>query len=144
MQKDCSRCKVFASRAAKPACRPVIFPGRPDRLLFHHFISIGFQSGGFCISGCQSYTSAEASHLPDLFCISAANPACQLTFFACWAASPTRPPHPSISQRFVCISDRQSCMSAQVFACRPNASPHCTSIKSLMVYIRWYLGFLQG
>ena len=30
MQKSFSRCKVFASRAAKPACRPTIFTGRPS------------------------------------------------------------------------------------------------------------------
>ena len=29
-KKNCSRCKVFAFRAATPACRPAIFTGRPD------------------------------------------------------------------------------------------------------------------
>ena len=51
MQKNCSRCKVFAPGAAKPACRPAIFTCRPDRLLFtsllcYYFISIRFQAGG--------------------------------------------------------------------------------------------------
>ena len=49
--------------------------------------------------------------------------ACRLTFFACRAANPTRPPHPSIFQRFFCIWDSLFCMSAHVFACRPNVSP---------------------
>ena len=29
MQKSCSRCKVFASRVAKPECRTTVFTGRP-------------------------------------------------------------------------------------------------------------------
>ena len=58
MQNSCSRCKifasrvakpecqttiftgrpaVFASRVAKPECRTTIFTGRPDRLLFYYF-----------------------------------------------------------------------------------------------------------
>ena len=42
-----SRQEVFASWAARPACRPAIFTGRPDRLLFYYFIFTGFQAGGF-------------------------------------------------------------------------------------------------
>ena len=65
MQRSCSRCKVFASRAAKPACRPTIFTSppavfasrvtkpqcrttiftsRPDRLLFY-YSTISFPFG---------------------------------------------------------------------------------------------------
>ena len=39
----------FASWAAKPACRPAIFTGRPDRLLLYYFISIGFHFILSCI-----------------------------------------------------------------------------------------------
>ena len=45
--KSCSRCKVVASRAAKPACPPTIFTGRPDRLLFYYFVSTRFQAEVF-------------------------------------------------------------------------------------------------
>ena len=41
------------------ACRPVIFTCRPDRLLFYYFISIGFQAGGFYISGRKTCMSAR-------------------------------------------------------------------------------------
>ena len=117
MQNSCSRCKVFASRVAKPECRTTIFTGRPavfasrvakpesrttiftgrpDRLLFYYFyfyyFTISFPSGS------------------------------RQRFFACRAANPTRPPHPSIFQSFFCISDSLFCMSAHVFACRPNVS----------------------
>ena len=70
----------------------------------YYFIFIGFQARGFAFRA--------ATHP----CMSA------LGCFACWAVNPTRPPHPSISQRFFCISDRQPCMSALVFACQPNVS----------------------
>ena len=96
---------VFAPRAAKPACRPAIFTGRPDHPLFYYFT-----------------TSFASGSRQEVFASRAAKPACRLPFFACLAANPTRPPHPSISQRFFCSSDRQSCMSSHVFACRPNVS----------------------
>ena len=85
---------VFASRVAKPECRTTIFTGRPDRLLFYYFyyFTISFPFGS------------------------------RQRFFACRAANPTRPQHPSIFQRFFCISDSLLCMSAHVFACRPNVS----------------------
>ena len=82
MPKNCSRCKVVASRAAKPACRTTIFTSRPDRLLFYYFISSGFQAKGFripgrktCMSGHHFYRSAGC------FCISGQKPACQTTIF---------------------------------------------------------------
>ena len=53
MQKICWRCNFFAFRAAKPACRPAIFTGRLDYLLFYHF-TLSFPLGSrqeFCISG---------------------------------------------------------------------------------------------
>ena len=67
-QQSCSKCKVFASQAAKPECRTTIFTGwpavfasrvakhecrttiftgRPDRLLFYYFIAIRFQAKVF-------------------------------------------------------------------------------------------------
>ena len=101
-----SKWEVFASRPAKPACRPTIFTSRPDRLLFYYF-TISFPLG--------SRQEVCASR--------PAKPACRLTFFACRTANPTRPRHPSTSQKFFCISERQSCMSAHIFACRPNVSP---------------------
>ena len=84
MQKSCSRCKVFASRVAKPECcttiftsrpavfasrvakpecRTTIFISRPDRLLSYYFtiffIVLLFHfhsvpSRGFCISGSET------------------------------------------------------------------------------------------
>ena len=86
MQKSCSRCNVFASRAANPACRPAIFSSRPDAfasraatpacrpaiftsrpgpftiVLFYYFISIRFQAGGSCISGRKTCMSARHFH----------------------------------------------------------------------------------
>ena len=83
MQKSCSRCKVFASRAAKPACQPTIFTGRPagfacgaakpecrttvftsrpDRLLFYDF-TISFPLGS----------------RQEVFACRAAKPECQTT-----------------------------------------------------------------
>ena len=61
-----SRQERFTSRATTPACRPAIFTGRPDRLLFYYFISIGFQAGTFyissrhpCMSACHFHRSAR-------------------------------------------------------------------------------------
>ena len=93
-------------------------------LLFHFHSVLG---RGFCISGNVRGTLASLPspraflHLgrPTFsrgFCASrTAFFACRLTFFACRAANPTRPPHPSIFQRFFCISDSLFCMSAHVF-----------------------------
>ena len=141
MQKNCSKCKVFASRAAKPACRPqfslvgrtsraakpacrpAIFTGRPDRLLyllFYYFDRFHEVPGsrvlhlGLPIAHVRRSLASPRVFLqvgrPTLHVGSrssrAANPACLLTCFACRVANPTRPPHPSISQSFFCISDR--------------------------------------
>ena len=229
MQKSCSRCKVFASRAAKPECRTTIFTGRPavfasrvakpecrttiftgrpDRLLFYYFyyFTISFPFGSR-----QSFFASQVAKpecrttiftgRPAVFASRVAKPECRTTiftgrpavcasrvakpecrttiftgrpavcasrvakpecrttifpgpagpftillfycftisfsfgsrqrFFACRAANPTRPPHPSMFQRFFCISDSLFCMSAHVFACRPNVSPVLGSLESL-------------
>ena len=107
-------------------------------LLFYYFISIASQAGGLCISGRKTCMSAchfhwSAGPLTVLLIrfhwgrrilhLGPQNLHVRSRFFACQAANPTRPPHAIISQVFCCISDRQSCMSAHVFACRPILSP---------------------
>ena len=94
---------LFASRVAKPECRTTIFTGRPDRLLFYYF-TISFPFG--------SRSPRVFLHLGQLF-LHVEPPILH-----------TRPPHPIIFQRFLCISDSLFCMSAHVFACRPNVSLH--------------------
>ena len=101
MQKSCSRCKVFASWAAKPACRPTIFTGRPavfasrvakpecrttiftgrpDRLLFYDFISIGFQAKVFAsrVAKPECRTTIFTSR-PAVFASRVAKPECRTT-----------------------------------------------------------------
>ena len=64
------------------------------------------------MSGRQSYTSAAPQHFPEAFFV------------------------------FVCISDSLLCMSAHVFACRPNVSPggnwvplyECPSVESPTIW----------
>ena len=128
MQKSCSRCNFFASRAAKPACRPAIFTGRPDRLLFYYFISIWVQAGVFCISGRKTSAGPFTIYL---FTISflfgsrqevfasraAAKPACRPAIF-------TGRPDRLLFYYFIsigfqaggfCISGRKTCMLARHF-----------------------------
>ena len=66
-----SRQKVFASRAAKHACRPAIFTSRTGCLLFYCFstvllsvisFSYRFQAGGFYTRACESCMSACHFH----------------------------------------------------------------------------------
>ena len=136
--RSAGRPAVFASRLAKPECRTTIFTGRPDRLLFflfYYFISIRFRTEVFASRlakpECRTtiFTGRPAGRqflhlgLRNLNVEPPFSPvgrtvyyfACRLTFFACRAANPTRPPHPGIFQRFFCISDRLFCMSAHVF-----------------------------
>ena len=58
---------VFASRAAKPACRTTIFTTRPDRLLFSYITILLFHfhwvpARGFCISGRKTCMSDHHFH----------------------------------------------------------------------------------
>ena len=86
--------EVFA-RVANPECRTTIFTGRPDRLLFYCF-AISFPFGSR-----QRFLHLGSRNLN------------------------VEPPFSAVGRTlpgFFCISDNQSCMSAHVFACRPNVS----------------------
>ena len=111
MQNRCSRCKVFASRVAKPECRTTIFTGRPavfasrvakpecrttifasrpDRLLFcyftillfYYFISIRFQAGVFASRVAKPECRTTIfTGRPAVFASRAAKPECRTTIF---------------------------------------------------------------
>ena len=89
-----SRQEVFASRAAKPACRTAFSPAGPFTVLLFHIHWVPGKR--FLHLGLPILHVRRRSFVASR----AANPACRLTFFACRAANPTRPPHPSISQSF--------------------------------------------
>ena len=115
---------VLPSPVAKPERRNTIFTGRPDRLLFYYFyyftifISIRFQAEVFASRVANLNVETPFSPVGrtvyyfyfHYFTISFPFGSRQ-KFFACRAANPTRPPHPSIFQRLLCISD-------SFFACR--------------------------
>ena len=123
--KDCPGCKVFASRAAKPACRPALFTSRPDHLLFYDF-TISFplgskQEGGFCISGRNACMSARHFH-------QSAGPFAILPFYyftiLLFFSFSMSLFYYFISIRFFaggfCISGRMTCMSARHFTSQPD------------------------
>ena len=139
MQKSCSRCKVFASRVAKPECRTTIFTGRPAVFASR-------------VAKPECRTTIFTGR-PAVFASRVAKPECRTTIFT---SRPDRllfyyftiftillfhfhsvlgrgflhvgPPilhvrrTPAFSRVFFCISDSLFCMSAHVFACRPNVS----------------------
>ena len=76
---------------------------------------IGFQAAGFCISDCQSYTSAEASYLPERFCISGWQP-CMSAHVLCMSGRQCYTSAEALHfSDFFCISSRQPFMSAHAF-----------------------------
>ena len=142
---------VFASRVAKPECRTTIFTGWPGRLLFYHYYYFYY----FCYF-LRFYYFSSIRFQAEVLASRVAKPECPTTIFtsrpdrllyyyfiisfpfgsrqrlfACRAANPTRPPHPSIFQSFFCISDSLFCMSAHVFACRPNVSPGLAALEEV-------------
>ena len=112
MQKSCSRCEVFASRVAKPECRSTIFTGRPAVF-----------ASRVAKPECRTtiFTGRPVRLLFYYFTISFPLGSRQ-RFFACRAANPTRPPHPSIFQRFFLHLGQPFLHVGSRFACRPNLS----------------------
>ena len=82
----------FASRAAKPACRPAIFTRRPDRSLFICFvISIGLGSRQEVFASRAANPTRPPKHRisQGFFASRAANPTCRLTFLHVGQTYPT-------------------------------------------------------
>ena len=118
MQKSCPRCKVFASRVAKPECRTTIFTGRPHRLLFYYFtISFPFGSRQKVFASRVAKPECRTTIFtgrPAVFASRVAKPECRTTIFT------SRPD--AFSRVFFASRTAFLCMSAHVFACRPNVS----------------------
>ena len=109
----------MAFRAAQPACATFTV----GRNYFTISSPLGSRQEVFASRAAKpACQPAIFNGWPDVFASRAAKPACRLTFFAFRAANATCPPHPTSPRVFVCISDRQSCMLALLFACRPKVS----------------------
>ena len=152
---------MLLSRAAKPACRPSIFTGQPDRLLFYYFtisFPLGFRQEVFASRAAKpACRPAILTGRPDrllfyyftisfplgfrqeVFASRAAKPACRPAIFT---GRPDRIPfllfYHFISLRFqaggFCISGRKTCMSARHF--HRSAGPFTT----LLFHFHWVPG----